>query len=86
MFSRSEWEYLKRDTIFKAAIKALNTSKVETLDDVDALVLLGNRLLLKWEDANPRKPKFGRVKQTKKRKSASETIRQTDALSLSRLP
>ena len=67
MFSRSEWEYLKRDAAFKSAINSFNASKDETLEDVEALALLGDVLLQKWEDANPKKSKFRKVKPSQRK-------------------
>ena len=58
MFSRQEWEYLKRNDQFQQRLEAAN----ETLDDVEELSLLGDRLLKKWEDSNPKRAKFKRTK------------------------
>jgi hypothetical protein len=67
IFSRSEWEYLKRHPAFKLAIKKFNATEDETLSGVDALSILGECLLQTWEDANPKQPRFGRVKPSKRK-------------------
>jgi hypothetical protein len=65
MFSRQEWEYLKRNEQFQQRLESAN----ETLDDVESLSLLGDRLLRKWEDFNPKKAKFQRTKSSGLRSS-----------------
>jgi hypothetical protein len=67
MFSRSEWEYLKRHLQFKEAIKSFNESPAETPETLELLTVVGDRLLQKWAAANPRKPKFSRVKIAKRK-------------------
>ena len=67
-FSREEWEYLKRHEEFEGLLKSKNV----TLDDFEKLSLLGDRLLMKWEKANPSRPRFRRVgNQSTRRKAGS---------------
>ena len=66
IFSRSEWEYLRRHAAFKLAINNFNALTDETLSEVNVLSGLGDCLLQTWEEANPKKPKFGRVKPSKR--------------------
>jgi hypothetical protein len=63
-FSRAEWEYLKRNQEFKQLLKDENV----TVTNFESIALLGDRLLLKWEIANPSKGKFRRVGDYSKKK------------------
>jgi hypothetical protein len=57
IFSRQEWEYLKRNKEFSEQL----AGATDTLDDFEALAIAGDMLLKKSEDANPGRAKFKRT-------------------------
>ena len=57
-FNRQEWEFLKRNTKFKARIKISN----DTLDDFEILARLGNDLVSEWDIETHLIPQFQKAK------------------------
>jgi hypothetical protein len=69
MFSRPEWENLKRQKEFKEKLKS-----AKTLKDIEGLGAIDAQLLRDWEDRNPKRAKFKRRTSTvRKPKSKSQT-------------
>lgn len=57
MFSRAEWEYLKRNPKFQKQMESIS----ESLNEIDKIAALGDQLLFEWENRNPRRAKFKRL-------------------------